>query len=362
MTRKSIIAVILSLLCVALLAGCSTPPAAEAPAAEAPAAEAPAAEAPAAADFVKAADIVAPAGKTLLDLPADQVADRPLKIATIMVQNNPFGAAVLQGQNFAKQVLADRNCTVDCLSVEDFDAQKWVTVIENCIASGYDAICYMGLSEALVPVTQKGIDQGILMFSFNTPVGEASVELAFFGQDCQIGGEIVGGELEKVMNGEGKYGIITGDFSVISHEQRRTGARSILDQNANMSLVGEWMNNDKAEEAYTLATDMMTANPDLGGIYVTAGGPSGAAKAVEDAGKAGVIMVVCHDVLAESAPYIANGTIQACLDQDPFNQGYHPVVAAFNQLVTGVPPEPYNWYEGVVATPANVKDLFPELF
>jgi ABC-type sugar transport system substrate-binding protein len=246
--------------------------------------------------------------------------------------------------------------------VEDFDAQKWVTVVENCIASGYDAICFMGLSEAMIPVTNKGVDAGILMFVFNGDSGEGSKRQAFFGQEHLDGGAQCGRALEEVMGGEGKYGIITGDFSVLSHEQRRTGARSVMDANANLKLVGEWMNNDKMEEAYSLTTDMLTANPDLGGVYVTAGGPSGAAKAVEDAGKAGEVKVVCHDVLMESAPYIASGTIQACLDQDPFNQGYHPVIAAFNQLVAGIVPAEYNWYDGVMATPATVKDLFPELF
>jgi ABC-type sugar transport system substrate-binding protein len=313
-------------------------------------------------EFVAAADIVPPPGKTPQILPVDQVSEKPLKIATIMVQNNPFGIAVLQGQNFAKQILADRNCTVDAISVEDFDAQKWVSVVDNCIASGYDAICYFGISESLQPVTDKGVDAGILMFAFNTEPGVNSKRHAFFGQDGVTGGKICGTALEELMGGEGKYGIITGDFSVLGHEERRQGAREILDANPKLELVSEVMNNDKAEEAYSHATNMMTANPDLKGIYVTAGGPSGAAKAVEDAGKTDSIMVVCHDVLAESAPYVASGAIKACLDQDPFNPGYHPVVAAFNMLVAGEVPVEFNLYEGVLATPETVTDLFPELF
>src|SRR5659263_329297 len=57
--------------------------------------------------FVPAAEIVPAPGKTLLSLPLDKVSDKPIKIATIMVQNNPFGAAVLVGQNFAKSILSD---------------------------------------------------------------------------------------------------------------------------------------------------------------------------------------------------------------------------------------------------------------
>ena len=81
-----------------------------------------------------------------------------------------------------------------------------------------------------------------------------------------------------------------------------------------------------------------------------------------DAGKKGQIFVVCHDVLAESAPYVGDGSIQACLDQDPFNQGYQPVIDAFNELVSGKKPPAETYYDGVMATPDTVKRLFPEYF
>jgi ABC-type sugar transport system substrate-binding protein len=309
-----------------------------------------------------AAQIKPPPGKTLLSLPVDQVASKHLRIAAIMVQNNPFGVAVLQGQNFAKQILADRNCTVDPLSVPDFDAQKWTSVIDNCIASGYNAICIFGVSNALQPVIKRAKDAGILMYLFNSQLDPPRYHEAWYGQGGVDGGKQCGEALAKLMNNTGKYAIITGDFAAIGHEQRRTGARQVLDGIKGITLVGEVMNNDKAEEAYNHAANFITANPDLKGIYVTAGGPSGAAKAVVDAGMKGKIVVVCHDVLAESAPYVGDGSISACLDQDPFNQGYQCVVDAFNQLVTGKKPPEETYYKGVLATPDTVKQLFPEYF
>jgi ABC-type sugar transport system substrate-binding protein len=309
-----------------------------------------------------AAQIKGPPGKNLLSLPVDQVASKPLKIAAIMVQNNPFGVAVLQGQNYAKQILADRNCTVDALSVPDFDAQKWTSVIDNCIASGYNAICAFGVSDALQPVIKRAKDAGILVYLFNSQLSEPRYHEAFYGQGGVAGGRQCGEALAKLMNNSGKYALITGDFAAIGHEQRRTGARQILDAIPGITLVGEVMNNDKAEEAYNHAANFITANPDLKGIYVTAGGPSGAAKAVVDAGMKGKIVVVCHDVLAESAPYVGDGSINACLDQDPFNQGYQCVIDAFNQLVTGKKPPAETDYKGVMATPDTVKQLFPEYF
>ena len=373
MLKKSLVTLVAILMVVVFAAGCSTPAADTAASSAAPASEAASASeaAPASSEaataeapaYTPAADIQAPAGKTLLSLPVDQVAEKELKIASIMVQNNPFGVAVLQGSQFANEALKGRNAVVDSISVEDFDAQKWTSVVENCIAAKYDAICLLGLSEALTPVVNKAVDAGIIVMAFNTEPGLDSKRTAFYGQDGDYGGKQCGKALEELMGGEGEYIIITGDFGVLGHELRRKGARSVLDANSKLKLVGEFENNDKAEEAYNITTNAMLANPNLKGIYVTAGGPSGAAKALEDAGKQNDIMMVCHDVLAEAAPYVADGTIKACLDQDPFNQGYQPCIDAFNMLVTGkAPAQEINWYEGVMATPETVKDLFPELF
>jgi ribose transport system substrate-binding protein len=312
--------------------------------------------------MVKAADIKAPAGKTLLSLPVDQKANSPLKIASIMVQNNPFGAAVLRGSKFAQTVLKDRNCQVDSISVEDFDAQKWVSTVENCISAKYDAICMFGVSNALQSTVDKAVNAGILVYIFNTEPGTGSKRQAYYGMDDHSAGVQCGQALEKAMGSSGEYIVITGSFSVLGHELRRKGARSVLDANKNIKLDGEFENNDDAQKAYTIVTNAITAHPNLKGVYVTAGGPSGAAKAIQDAGMVGKISLVCHDVLAETAPYIANGTISDCLDQDPFNQGYQPVVDAFNKLVAGIAPKEINYYNGTMATPSSVKSLFPELF
>ncbi|MDO4522125.1 MAG: substrate-binding domain-containing protein [Eubacteriales bacterium] len=314
-----------------------------------------------AADFTPAADLEVPAGKTLRTLPVDQEAEDPIKIASICVQNNPWGAAVMVGQNYAKDVLADRNCTVDVISVENFEAMSWTSTIENCVASGYNAICIFGVSDELDPVVQSATDAGILVYCFNGDLPDTE-RTAWFGMDDYAAGQVAGEAIKEALADGGKYAIITGDFSVTGHEKRRTGARSVLDDVEGIELIGEYENNDDAQEAYTHTTNILTANPDLKALYVTAGGPSGAAQALEDAGKAGEVTLVCHDVLDAVADYIANGTISMAIDQDPFNQGYEPVVCAFNKLVADQDCDEINAYDAVIATPDTVKDLFPELF
>ena len=311
---------------------------------------------------VKYAEVEAPAGKVLRSLPVAQKSEKPIKIASICVQNNPWGAAVMVGQNFAKDVLADYNCTVDVISVSSFDAMAWTSAIENCISSGYDALCYMAVSDELETVTKQAVDAGIDVFLFNCDVPDSG-RIAFYGMDDVQAGNVAGSTIVDALPDGGKYAIITGDFSVTGHENRRKGCHEITDKVSSLECVGEYENDDDADKAYSLTTDLLNSNPDLGAIYVTAGGPGGAAQALIDAGKQDDVTLVCHDVLDSVADYIADGVINVCIDQDPFNQGYQPIVDAYNYIVADVKPaQEINTYEAIVATPDNVKELFPELF
>jgi ABC-type sugar transport system substrate-binding protein len=306
-----------------------------------------------------AKEIKAPPAVTLYGLPADVVPKKQLRIAEIMVQNNPFGMAVMQGEIFAKKILADRNTKVDWISVPDFDPQKFEAAMQNCITAQYDAIALFGLSDALQPVVDKAVGEGILVYTYNTEPGMNSKRQAYWGQDGFAGGKICGKLLSDAMGGAGKYAIITGSFNVLGHELRRKGAREVLDANPKLKLIGEFENQDKAEEAYNVTQNLLTSNPDIKGIYVTAGGPFGAAKAIKDAGLTGKVKLVCHDWMAETVEYVRSGQVTAVLDQDPFNQGYAPIIAAFNKLAANIDPKEVNWFVGDVATPANVAQKIP---
>ena len=311
--------------------------------------------------FTPAEEIEAPAGKVLRSLPVDQEAEDEIRIASICVQNNPWGAAVMVGQEFAKEILADRNCVVDVISVDSFDAMSWTSAIENCTASGYNAICIFGVSDELNDCVNNAIAAGIKIFTFNGDLPDTE-RVAWYGMDDFEAGKVAGQTISDALPDGGKYAIITGSFAVYGHEKRRTGCREITDARDDLELIGEYENDDDAQKAYDHATNIITANPDLNALYVTAGGPGGAAQAIIDAGKSGEITLVCHDCLSAVADYIADGTISLCIDQDPFNQGYQPIVDAFNLLVADVQPEEINAYDAVIATPDNVKELFPELY
>lgn len=290
--------------------------------------------------------------------PVDKNPSKALKIASICVQNNPFWFPVKDGVMYANKLLAAKNTTVDFIAVDDFDAKKFNDTIETCIAKQYDAITVVGVSDAIIPAINKAVAAGIIVNTFNSEPDKASNRTAFFGQDLYNAGVIAGDTLVKEIGGEGEVAIITGSYSVPAHELRRKGGMEAIAKNSKVKIVGQVENKDKAETAYSQAKDFLTAHPNLKGIYVTAGGPFGAAKAIEELGMTGKVKIVCFDFVDETIQYVRKGIISATIGQDPFGQGFDPVVYAYNQIVTGQkPPQEKMWTKLDVVTKDNVNDI-----
>jgi ribose transport system substrate-binding protein len=184
--------------------------------------------------------------------------------------------------------------------------------------------------------------------------------LFFVGQDLFAAGQTTGRAMGKLLGGKGKVAIITGFFNVVSHELRRKGIEDALTKEfPNIQIVGRVENLDQAEKARAEAIDFMTANPDLGGICVTAGGPIGAAQAVKDAGKAGKIKIVCFDPLPQTVEYLKDGSIQAAIGQNPYAEGRDTIIRLFNYIMDGqLPPARFMYTRDDVVTKDNLADFY----
>src|SRR5699024_5479949 len=118
-------------------------------------------------------------------------------------QNNPFGAEVKIGTDFAKEVLSDRNTKVDWISVSELDPKEFEEAVENTITAQYDALTIFGLSDALIPSLKRATDAGIDVYTFNTDI-EDSTRIAYWGQDGFDGGKKIGQEFVEQMDEKGK--------------------------------------------------------------------------------------------------------------------------------------------------------------
>ena len=106
--------------------------------------------------------------------------------------------------------------------------------------------------------------------------------------------------------------------------------------------------------------DFLTANPDLKGIYQTAGGQLGVIEAIKDMGMEGQVQYVCFDFMDEIVDALYDGIVGATIGQDPFGQGADPVIFAYNAVITGEEAVTGNeWTKMDVVTPDNVAEYYP---
>jgi ABC-type sugar transport system substrate-binding protein len=273
-------------------------------------------------------------------VPVSQKAPKAIKIAVLGLENNPFWIPVKQGTMKAAEELAPLGCKVDWINAgAQHTTDVFGPAIEAAMAQGYDAIATVAGDSGIVTYINKAVDAGIPVATFNSETATPNKRLFFVGADLYQQGITAGKRMIEVLGGKGKVAVITGFFSVEAHELRRKGFEDTIAKEApGITVVGRVENNDKADTAYSQAQDFMTANPDLSAIYVTAGGPFGAAKAVQDAGKAGTVKIVSYDFVDETMTFVKAGVITGTLGQDPFAQGHDPAIRLYNYLVGGVVP------------------------
>ncbi len=274
--------------------------------------------------------------------PVDKKSEKPVKIAVIGMENNPFWIPVKEGALKAKEELAPYNCTVDWIvpAGDQHTSDFFGNTIDACIAQQYDAIATIAGDSGLVSYINRAVDAGIPVATFNVETNEPNGRLFFVGADLILQGRVAGETMAKLLGpAGGKVAIQTGFFSVEGHEQRRQGFEEALAEFCPKAVIVDRMETrDQADLAYNQAQDFMMANPDLAGIFSAAGGSFGTARALEEKGKTGVIKFVCYDFMDEVMEYVAKGVITGTIGQGPYEQGHDPAIRLYNYIVGGVVP------------------------
>lgn len=288
--------------------------------------------------------------------PVEQKPTKPLRIAVLGLESSAFWIPVKAGVERARRELADRNTTVDWIVPgEGHTADVFGRALDAAVAKQYDAIVTIAGDAGVAAYIDRAVQAGIPVATYNSETDTPNSRLFFVGADSRAQGKAAGELMCRLVGPQGKVGIITGFFAVEAHQARVAGFEEALKAGCpQATVVGRVENQDKAEIAYQQAKDLMTAHSDLGGIIAIAGSPFGAARAVEEAGKAGRVHLVTFDAVDETMDYVEKGVIDATIGQGPDAQGHDPVIRLYNYLVAGtVPPHGRLVTRADVITKAN---------
>ena len=215
-----------------------------------------------------------------------RASEEPIRIAVIGLENNPFWVPVREGAEAADAMLEEFNGTVDWIVPpgDAHTADVFGNTIEAAVTQQYDAIATIAGDSGIVPYINRAVAAGIPVATFNVETDAENDRLFFVGADLYRQGLAAGEALVTFFaergNDSPKIAVMTGFFSVEGHELRRLGFEEYVAENApGLEIVGRVETEDSDANAYQLAQDFLTANPDLDGMYVAAGGNVGAARA-----------------------------------------------------------------------------------
>ena len=296
-------------------------------------------------------------------MPVKNVKNEKIKIAFLAMETNPWWTPVKEGVMEARDILKDFSTDVDWIVAGDrHTADVFGIAVEAAIAQNYDGVACIAGDEGMIPFIQKAVKANVAVATYNSETNKESPRVFFVGADNYKQGRECGEKMAQLIGGMGKVAIITGFFAVEAHELRRKGFKDVMaEKYPDIKIVGEVENTDLADIAYTQAMDFMSSFPDLSGIYITASGQFGAANAVKNSGKKGVVKVVCHDFLPETVGLVREGVIQGLIDQSTKLQGRDVVIRLYNYIAGGiVPPFGKLLLDTPMATPENIDQILPD--
>jgi ribose transport system substrate-binding protein len=318
--------------------------------------------------FLVVAAVVAAAVLTLLyqgSLFTGRGPERPRRVVvifkTVEYQANPFWGNVRDGSLSAGKDLGF-DVSIRGPKVEsDIDGQ--IAILRKAIDEKPDAIV-LGAADynLLIPAAQEAKRRGIWLVCIDSFINSDDAD-ARIGTDSFEGGQKCGAALERYVHPGEMVAIMSYVKGSSTAIDRESGARSFLD--GRVELLDTLYSNSDADVAYRQAAALIRRTPRLRGI-VALNDPTarGAARALDESGKAGRIALVGFDNSFGVLKYVERGIIRDTVVQKPFNMGYLGVQAAAN-LVRGKKPARFINTGSVDITlknmflPENQKLLFP---
>jgi ribose transport system substrate-binding protein len=214
------------------------------------------------------------------------------------------------------------------------DASVQLQMVEDAITQKAQVLLLAPLNaEALVPGIEKAKKAGIKVILVDSGANTEQYD-AFLYTDNGAAARLAANELANAIGGTGKVAIINAQAGAGTTMTRENDFKDELAKKyPNITVVGTQYSDGDPTRALNIATDFMTANPDLAGIYAcNEGSTTGAGNGIEQAGKTGVIKFVGFDWSANTKSLIERGVLNATMVQNPYEMGYQGLQAGVDLL------------------------------
>ncbi len=262
---------------------------------------------------------------------------KPVKIAfSCYNTTNPYFTPTKVGaQDAGAQVSVDMLWT----GVPDGSTVAQIAQFRQLVASGYQGIVVIPLeADAWIAPIKRATEQGVVVVCANSDSPHSAREL-FFGQDL-VGAAVVQGQmLAKLAGGRGKVALTNCAPGLLALDLRIEGAKKGVAAGG-LDAIGVFNTNpsDMASERSTIR-DIARAHPDLAAMMPLCGPDTAAAGLVKKETNARW-PIVGTDLMYQTLEMIRDGVIDGTVGQQPYLQGYAPVMYVYQRVALGAPRLP----------------------
>jgi simple sugar transport system substrate-binding protein len=270
-------------------------------------------------------------------------------------EGDAFGTIVYNG---ARQAAADTGAKVDYV-FSGWQNEKMVQQLREAVASKPNGIAMMGHpgDAAILPLAKEATKNGTKMIYQNVPVPTvvAQVGGAYIGAQQEPQGRALGEEIARRFGVKGgDVAVVLGGFSDSNRSAREEGTAKALEKAGAkvMRIIDqpEWASDPNL--GIPVITAALRANPTTKVIVYPGGQLLGNAATYMQAAKKkpGEIVNVGFDTSPQIVDAFKKGWVQLTADQQPFQQGYLPILSLCEQVVYGLAPINVDTGAGFVTT------------
>jgi simple sugar transport system substrate-binding protein len=271
--------------------------------------------------------------------------------------------------NGAKQAEADLGAKVTYV-FSDWDPQKMIQQFQEAVATSPDGIAVMGHpgDEAFAPLIDDAEAKGIMVTSQNTELPSSQAKNAsngfgYVGAKNYTAGYALGKEAIKVAGlKEGDRAFVWG---LLSQPTRGERTKGVIDALEEVGVVVDYQEIDPATNADPAAgtptfTGYVSANPDVKLVVTDHGGLTATLETYLKAAGKGPddIFGAGFDLSPATAAAIESGYTDLVIDQQPWLQGYLPILQLCLSKVYGFAGLDIDTGAGF-ASAANIEFLKP---
>jgi simple sugar transport system substrate-binding protein len=283
-------------------------------------------------------------------------AERHLKLVFITCcVDQAFFGPVKKGMSDAARMM---NVDCDFIGTKDVDLAAQAKMVRQAVADGYDGLA-VNLIDAIAfdDVVAEAVAKGVPVVAFNiddnaTPNARlAAVNQRFFEAGQKVGKRA----LPDIP--EGAHILLTKhDEGVSALEDRLRGIQDVLNAK-HVQYATVITGNDAAAGADKVA-EALRQNPDIRIIFGSGQADTEAAgRAIESHFASGGYWAAGFDLSPKTLQLIQDGPIRFTIDQQPYVQGFYPVVELALNLRYGIAPSDIDAGAAIVDR-QNVKQVF----